>query len=176
MEEISHNTQQNPADEIKPPVTSVGIIGWMKNNLFNNAFNSFLTVIILLVLWKTLPPLIKWAFVDSLWLSPGSECHSAGGACWSIIPSNIRFIIFGFYPHELQWRPLLAMMLLVGLLFYSQNRNRWNKYLGFSWILGLFFMGLLMRGGLFGLAPVESTQWGGLPLTFLLAIFGLTAA
>jgi general L-amino acid transport system permease protein len=37
-------------------------------------------------------------------------------------------------------------------------------------------MGLLMKGGLFGLTSVESTQWGGLPLTLLLSIFGLTAA
>jgi len=37
-------------------------------------------------------------------------------------------------------------------------------------------MGLLMKGGIFGLPSVESTQWGGLPLTLLLAVFGLTAA
>jgi general L-amino acid transport system permease protein len=37
-------------------------------------------------------------------------------------------------------------------------------------------MGLLMKGGMFGLSSVESTQWGGLPLTLLLAVFGLTAA
>ncbi len=37
-------------------------------------------------------------------------------------------------------------------------------------------MAVLMKGGILGLAPVESTQWGGLPLTFLLAVFGLTAA
>ena len=37
-------------------------------------------------------------------------------------------------------------------------------------------MSLLMKGGLFGLTPVESTQWGGLPLTLLLSVFGLTAA
>ena len=43
-------------------------------------------------------------------------------------------------------------------------------------ILGLALMGLLMKGGIFGLTPVESTQWGGLPLTLLLSVFGLTAA
>jgi general L-amino acid transport system permease protein len=33
-----------------------------------------------------------------------------------------------------------------------------------------------MKGGLFGLESVDSTQWGGLPLTLILSIFGLTAA
>ncbi len=37
-------------------------------------------------------------------------------------------------------------------------------------------MGILMKGGLLGLKSVETTQWGGLPLTLLLAVFGLTAA
>jgi general L-amino acid transport system permease protein len=68
------------------------------------------------------------------------------------------------------------MILLVGLLYYSQNRNHWKKSLAYAWIVGLFIMGLLMKGGLFGLDSVESTQWGGLPLTLLLSVFGLTAA
>jgi general L-amino acid transport system permease protein len=92
------------------------------------------------------------------------------------VTTNLRFIIFGFFPREAQWRPLLAMLILFGLLYCSQNRNYWKKSLGYAWIAGLFTMGLLMKGGIFGLAPVESTQWGGLPLTLLLSVFGLTAA
>lgn len=163
-------------DVVKPPVTSVGVIGWIKGNLFNGWFNTILTVVLLYLFAKFIPPLIRWAFVDSLWISSGAECRAAGGACWSIIPTNIRFILFGFFPYESQWRPLLAMVLLVILLFYSQNREHWNRALTYKWIIGLFFMGLLMKGGLFGLKSVESTQWGGLPLTLLLSIFGLTAA
>jgi len=68
------------------------------------------------------------------------------------------------------------MLILFGLLVYSRNRDHWKKPLAYGWILGLFFMGLLMKGGILGLKPVESTQWGGLPLTLLLAVFGLTAA
>jgi general L-amino acid transport system permease protein len=68
------------------------------------------------------------------------------------------------------------MILLVGLLYYSQDRKHWKKSLAYAWMIGLFVMGLLMKGGLFGLEPVESTEWGGLPLTLLLSVFGLTAA
>ena len=171
------NIRQNyPADEIKPPVTHVGVVGWIRTNLFKGWFNSLLTVITIYCLWVILPPLIRWAFIDSRWISTGAECNQAGGACWSVITANIRFITFGFFPYEQQWRPFVAMALLVALLFYSRNRNHWKKQLSYAWILGLFIMGLLMKGGLFGLAPVESAQWGGLPLTLLLSVFGLTAA
>jgi len=168
--------QHNLADEIKPPVTQVGIIGWIRTNLFKGWFNSILTLITVYILWVAIPPLIRWAFIDSLWFSTGEECKQIDGACWSIIPTNLRFILFGFYPYDQQWRPLVAMALLIALLFYSRNRDHWKKPLAYAWILGLSLMGLLMKGGLFGLSSVESTQWGGLPLTLLLSIFGLTAA
>lgn len=164
------------AEEVRPPVTQIGVIGWVTHNLFNGVFNSILTIVTLFFLWKVVPPFIRWAFIDSAWHTTGQACRQAAGACWSVVSMNYRFILFGFYPHEQQWRPFLAMMILFGLLFYSRNRNHWKKPLAYAWIIGLFTMGLLMKGGLFGLKPVESTQWGGLPLTLLLAVFGLTAA
>jgi len=163
-------------DAIKPPPASVGVIGWARANLFNGWFNSALTVVTVFFLFKTVPPLFRWLFIDSVWFTTGQACRDASGACWSIISKNFRFILFGFYPYELQWRPLLAMCILFGLLFFSRNREHWKKPLAYAWIAGLFAMGLLMKGGIFGLAPVESTQWGGLPLTLLLSVFGLTAA
>ena len=33
-----------------------------------------------------------------------------------------------------------------------------------------------MKGGIFGLPTVESDQWGGLPLTLMLSVFGMVAA
>lgn len=161
---------------MKPPVTEVGVIGWMKANLFNGWFNSILTLVVLYLLWLSVPPLINWALIDSYWFSTSDQCKAGTGACWSVITANIRFILFGFYPHDLQWRPLLAIIILVALLIYSQNRNNWKKSLFYAWLLGLFTMGLLLKGGLFGLETVESNKWGGLPLTLLLSVFGLTAA
>src|SRR4030042_5230819 len=158
------------------PVIRIGALQWGKSNLFSGVFNSVLTMWMLFFLYKVIPPFVKWAFSDSLWLSPAEQCRTGEGACWSIIPANIRFIIFGFYPHELHWRPFLAMIMLVSLLLYSKNRDHWNKYLGYLWLAGLFIIGLLMKGGLLGLTAVESDQWGGLPLTLMLSFFGMIAA
>ncbi|WP_246803984.1 ABC transporter permease subunit [Desulfosarcina cetonica] len=169
-------TYDDTVADIKPPATSVGVLGWGKHNLFDGWFNSVLTLVVVAFLIKALPPLIKWAFLEGHWASSGAGCQNGAGACWSVITANLRFIIFGFYPHDLQWRPLLAMILLVVLLFYSRDRNHWRKALGWGWLVGLFVMGVLLRGGLFGMTVVESTQWGGLPLTLLLSVFGLTAA
>ncbi len=165
-----------PGEQIRPPVASIGFIGWVRANLFNGWFNSLLTLATLYALGVIVPPMIRWLFIDAVWSTSGAECRAAGGACWSIVATNFRFILFGFYPYDQQWRPLLAMLLLFGLLYYSQDRRHWTKMLGYGWIAGLVAMGLLMRGGLLGLSPVQTTQWGGLPLTLLLSVFGLTAA
>jgi general L-amino acid transport system permease protein len=168
--------QQKPAEVLKPPVTSIGVIGWVKSNLFNGWFNSLLTIITLYLLWIVIPPFVRWAFIDAAWHTSGKACRNIDGACWSIIATNFRFILFGFFPYDQQWRPLIAILILFGLLFYSRDRNHWTKHLGYAWIIGLVVMGILMRGGLLGLPSVEATKWGGLPLTLLLSVFGLTAA
>lgn len=168
--------QKTPAEELKPPLISVGVIGWVRANLFNGWFNSLLTIVTLYFLWIVIPPFIRWAFIDSVWHTTGAVCRNTEGACWSIIATNFRFILFGFFPYDQHWRPLIAILILCGLLFYSRDRNHWNKYFGYAWIIGLVLMGFLMRGGLFGLSSVETTQWGGLPLTLLLSVFGLTIA
>lgn len=173
MEEI---LRPNTTKEIKPPIINIGIIGWMRANLFNGWLNTTLTLVFAYALFLTVPPFVEWAFINSNWISTSEECKASGGACWSVVTANIRFILFGFYPHALQWRPLLAVVILVFLLIYSQNRKHWRKSLWYAWAIGLFSMGLLLKGGLFGLESVDSTNWGGLPLTLLLSVFGLTAA
>jgi len=162
--------------EVKPPISDTTIAGWLKKNLFSTKLNSFLTIITLYYLWKTIPPFVKWAFLDSAWFTPPQMCRNIDGACWSVITKNIRFILFGFFPYDQQWRPLVAMLVLFGLLYYSKERHRWNRRLIYYWGVGLTIMAILMKGGIFGLTSVESTKWSGLPLTLLLSVFGLTAA
>jgi general L-amino acid transport system permease protein len=172
----SRNPVLPDEESIKPPMTSIGVVGWAKTNLFNTWYNSVFTLVTLLFLANVLPALVRWAFIDSLFMSTGEQCRAVDGACWSIIPANLRFILFGFYPYDQQWRPTLCIILLVGLLIYSYRRRHWKKSLIYLWMMSLAFMGLMMKGGVLGLSAVESAKWGGLPLTLMLSIFGLTAA
>ncbi len=161
---------------LQPPVSEVGLFGWLRSNLFNNWYNSLLTIIVLVLALQLLPPIFNWAFVDSVWNTPAKECRDIEGACWSIIPQNANFIFFGFFPEEQQWRPGLAMVLLIGLVVYSKDRAHWKKSLGVYWLINLVVMGSLMYGGVFGMPVVETDQWSGLPLTFMLALFGMVFA
>ncbi len=165
-----------PKEEVRAPVPRIEVLRWMRENLFNGWYNSILTVVTLYGLWKVVPPLIRWAFMNSCWVTTAEECRKATGACWSVVTSNIRFIVFGFYPHDQQWRPLVAMLMLVAMLFYTRDRRHWKRSLVYMWIAALVIMGVLMKGGVLGLPSVDTTQWSGLPLTLLLSVFGMVAA
>ena len=173
---MSETTPTSTREILKPPITEVGVIGWLRSNLFNSWYNSLLTILVVMFLWQVVPPFFNWAFVDSLWNSTAEECRDISGACWSIVPRNVSFIFFGFFPEDQHWRPGLAMFLLLSLVFYSKDRNHWKKSLGWLWLVGLIVMGTLMYGGVFGMPVVETSQWSGLPLTFMLSLFGMVAA
>jgi general L-amino acid transport system permease protein len=164
------------AEEIKPPVTRIGFIGWIRANLFSGWFNSLLTLVIVYLLYKIIPPLFEWMVLNSVLFGAGQECKAADGACWAVVTENLRFILFGFYPYEQHWRPVAAILILFGMLFISSQRRFWTKALLYYWIAALVVMGVLMYGGVLGLDRVETDKWSGLPLTLLLAVFGLTAA
>ncbi len=170
------NETPTKREYLLPPKTNVGVIGWLKTNLFSNWHNSLLTFLLVALLAWLLPPLIRWAFIDSLWNSSAEACRNIDGACWSVIPNNLRFIILGFFPEGEEWRPIVAMLLLLGLVIYSKERSRWRKSLGWLWLANIIVMGSLMHGGVFGLSVVETSQWSGLPLTLLLSFFGMIVA
>lgn len=97
-------------------------------------------------------------------------------AGWAVLHERFRFILFGAYPFDEQWRPAVACLLFVALYGASTLRAGWRPGLLVAWVAVPGAAVLLLRGGLPGLPPVPSESWGGLPLTFLLSTVGFAAA
>jgi general L-amino acid transport system permease protein len=153
-------------------------IGWMRRNLFSSPFNTALTLLCVALLAWTVPPTVRWLFIDAVWgRQPVAACEAirGQGACWAVVWEKFRFMMFGTYPYEEQWRPAIVIVVLVSLLVVSALRRFWNRRLIVVWALGIAIAYWLMAGGL-GLVPVRSGQWGGLPVTLILAIFGIAFA
>jgi general L-amino acid transport system permease protein len=149
---------------------------WLRENLFPSWSHALATLLILWLLWKTLPPLIDWAFLDAVWRPDSKACRAGEGACWGFIAEKHRFILFGTYPYEQHWRPAVATVLLILLWGLSALRAFWRWWLALIWLSGLTVIGILMWGGVMGLPYVENERWGGLILTLLLTTFGLAVA
>src|SRR4029079_8890262 len=80
---------------------------------------------------------------------------------------------FGTYPFGEQWRPALATLIFIALFYSSTRRSMWGRKLILAWAGALLLIGVLMWGGIFGLSYVSQDRWGGLPVTLVLATFGL---
>jgi len=159
------------------PVRSDGALAWIRANLFGDWKTSLATVLVGGLLLVYLPPLIQWALVKAVWLPQAEACRAAGaGACWGVVAEKYRFIIFGRYPFDEQWRPLVATALMVALLVASCIRAFWKPGLAVLWLVVLAAFFVLMYGHVMGLSKVETDRWGGLPLTILLASLSIALA
>ncbi len=150
---------------------------WMRNNLFATPLNVLLTALCVWFLLMLVPAVLEWAWLSANFdATSAQECRATAGACWAFIIEKHRLILFGLYPYQEQWRPLLVVFILTGTLIYSAIPRCWNRWLLVVWPLALTVVAILMWGGVFGLPFVENSRWGGLPLTLILATFGIAFA
>ena len=148
--------------------------------MFKDRANVIATMVVGACLAYLATRLVIWGVVHAIWtLPPGASaaaCRAAGGACWAVVHERLRFILFGAYPFDEQWRPALVCLLFVSLYAASAVRVWWTRWLVAAWIAIPAGAVVIMRGGVSGLAEVPSESWGGLPLTFLLSTVGFAAA
>lgn len=152
---------------------------WLRVRLFAGWFSAILTLAILYLAWRIIPPFIDWAIMQAVWSPENpSRCRAATGqgACWAFIADRYRFILFGTFPAEQHWRPALVILILIGLYALTALRFLRGSRLATVWLAGLGLIGVLMWGGVLGLSYVENERWGGLTLTLLLSTFGLALA
>ncbi len=163
--------------DLPPPSMSVGVQGWLREHLFSNWFNTALTFLALYLIWLIVPPVIQWVFLDATWSGSTREDCTPGGACWVFIQSRFSQFMYGFYPSELRWRvdlTVLAAILGAVPIFVRAMPKRWIYAIGYLLVYPwLAFW--LMYGGL-GLEIVETSQWGGLMLTLVIAVVGIAGA
>jgi general L-amino acid transport system permease protein len=222
--------------QLPPPATEGGAMGWLRKNLFSSWGNGITTAVLIFLICWLLSWFLDWAVVNAVWTAPTGQACRGHGACWALIHEKYRFIFFGTFPYEQQWRPLLAVIVMLVMLVVSADRRMWNKRLILIWGGGSFATFLLMFGQIdipldlilfvalavgglgavlrAGIAPaaevngwralaaagvlgivlrivdilpawelpvepfsyVETGLWGGLPVTLILATYGLAFA
>ena len=128
--------------------------------LFGSVPNTLLTLLVVAGLAGLASPILRWALFDATWSGTAADCALRDGACWAFLGTKLRFILLAFYPPELQWRPVLAIVLVCGLLGVSAVPRVWGRRLLLAWPATIAAAWGLM-------SAVPTSQWGGLPLTLL---------
>ena len=166
--------------DMPPPRRTTGVVGWVYKNLFSTPLNVALTLVGVYILYLIVPPLVEWALIKSVWTAENrTECWGKmevqeEAACWAFIKSRLSLFVYGFYPEAERWRVNLSFVALIFAIvpvLYDRlpGRRRWMWYVAAF----PFLVGWLLVGG-FGLAPVETSQFGGFMLTLVIGVTGIS--
>ena len=180
MAEAAQSYESGQPSALPPPRSEVGVLGWLKHNLFSSPFNVALTAAVAWFLWWVIPPLFEWLVLNSIWTADSrKECWDKmavpeDGACWAFITNRLRLFIYGFYPQPLRWRVNLSFVLLVLAIVPVLYDKMPGRKFGLLYAVAFpFIAGWLLVGG-FGLTPVDTDQFGGILLTLIIGVTGIS--
>jgi len=167
------------AERARPAAAAFAPVAWARANLFSGWISTAVTLALIYLIARWAIDFFSWGVLHAVWTVPqtaagpdASACRDMKGvgACWAMIGDKYRFILFGRYAYEEQWRPAIVIALFIGLYAVSAMRRFWRKELVLVWVATLTVIGVL------GLEYVPQDSWGGLPITLILSTFGLALA
>ena len=162
----------NKVETRNAPSNSIGLIHWLRENLFSSPLNSALTLLgIAFILW-VVPPFIKWSIIDANFAGTTRADCTGDGACWVFVHAKLNMFMYGFYPQVERWRVNLAY----GLFFVVIASFKFLKASSPKIIVSTIYFiiaFILIRGGYFGLEQIDTNKWGGLMLTIVVASVGI---
>ncbi|MCC2609886.1 amino acid ABC transporter permease [Neorhizobium petrolearium] len=171
------------------PLSTKTISGWIRTNLLATPKDTALTVIAAALLLWTVPGMLEWLFFDAVWsgsdrsvcttiVQGGIQPDGWKGACWAFVGDRFQQFMFGRYPIDERWRPMLVAILFVALLvpmlIPKVPRKGLNALLFFVVFPIVAFF--LLHGNIFGLREVETPLWGGLMVTLILSFVGIAVS
>lgn len=96
------STHKQP--ETAPPKTAIGLLGWLKINLFSSWGNIFLTLLFGTLVYFIIKNTVEWIFFR---------------ADWEVIAANFKLLIVGQYPVDELWRVWICFTLISILMGIS---------------------------------------------------------
>jgi general L-amino acid transport system permease protein len=175
-EQKSYELGHHP--DMAPPANTIGLVGWMRSNLFSSPLNGFLTAVCIYIVYLLVPTALLWTVIDADWFGSTRDDCSREGACWIYIGSWFKQIMYGRYPDTELWRINSSYFLLaggIGLLLFPGFK--WKGWLSIFLLVGFPIISYyLLVGGSFGLELVDTPLWGGLFLTLVISVVGIVAS
>ncbi len=151
------------------------ILDRINKSINSNLFNSVLTLFIIFVLIKYIPPTLNWFIFDADFAGSTKQDCTSDGACWVFVKVWLKRFMYGMYPDAEQWRINVAFIILLasfGFIFLLPQKFKKYIIIYLLFIYPIIALNLI-SGGVFGLEWVETGAWGGLSLTLIVSAFAL---
>jgi general L-amino acid transport system permease protein len=149
----------------------------IRQKLFATPLDAVITLALAWLLWRALLPLTEWMLLDATFHGATRADCTAGGACWVFVKARFGQFMYGLYPPAERWRVDLAgLILAVSLALLSWKGLPGRRVFAVAALVVLPPLGVWLLSGGFGLAYVETREWGGLMLTVFISLYaGLIA-
>ncbi len=141
--------------EQDPPLSEAGIIKWLRENMFSSIPNGIISIAAIWAVYFVLSSILPWMFHSSWNAASLTECRAniiadygpgTTGACWAVIHERFNQLIFGFYPKELYWRPIVAFVLMLVAIAPVLFEGLPKKILRFTMVYPFLAFWLLWGG------------------------------
>jgi general L-amino acid transport system permease protein len=139
VDNVELKTKEPQPTEAAPPKSSIGILGWLKENLFSSWVNTILTIIFATITYLILKGSIQWIFFS---------------ANWSVIAANFKLLVVGQYPDAELWRVWIGFTLISGLLGLS-----WGVWKGTMGHLTIALAVMYLIVGCLPFVMMETRVW-----------------
>ncbi|MGU3575009.1 amino acid ABC transporter permease [Brucellaceae bacterium C25G] len=149
---------------------------WLKTRIFGSVKDTIISLLVLVALCLIIWTIIPWALIHATWIADSRAQCSPDGACWAFVLNKGGQFIYGFYPPDERWRAnIVFILLVVSLIALMVPKIPGKKYTAvFTIFFYPFVAFFLLYGGIFDLKTVATDKWGGLLLTLVLAVSGIT--
>jgi general L-amino acid transport system permease protein len=172
-------------DPLPPPAAMRGAVGWIRENLLSSKFNITLTILIALLFAWVIPDLVRFLLIDAVWSGADRDAcrevvqHRAIGACWPFVFERWPYFVYGSYPISERWRvDVFFVMLAIGVVWMlwlgAPRRDLGSVY--FFVVVPVSAFILLTGWRLIGLMPVDTSLWGGIMVTIVVAWVGIVVS
>ena len=162
------------------PIATEGVVAWMRDNLFNGAINSILTLSALALVLYVVPGLLNWTIFNANWTGGADACRAnPDGACWPFVTSRWEQFLYGFYEKSERWRIDILLGILavgVGWMVWENAPGRRLAALFMLFVYPVFAFIMLHGSKTLGLPIVDTPQWGGFTLTLVIALSGIVVS
>lgn len=174
-----------PVPFMAPPAATVGLVGWIRANLFASFGSGLATVLIIVALAWIAIPVVDFLIVNAVWTGSDRDACLATperpevGACWAYIADRFSYIVYGSYPVAGRWRVDMFFALLAfgtGWLLWLDAPRRDLGAIYFFVVLPVASFILLHGLEAVGLQVVDTALWGGMTVTVVVAAVGIVVS
>ena len=129
---------------IRIEFTGIKNLDLLNKNINTTNFNAILTLLVIFIIIKSIPPIMSWFILDANIAGDSKEACTGTGACWTYIKIWLRRFIYGMYPNAEQWRINLSFisLLALGSVGYFAT-EKFKKYLTLYYVIIYPFIAFL---------------------------------